>query len=100
MYTCTFWYTLGLSTLDTLQFASESGFRSSSLRSALMRIDALWSVYTTEFAHNGIKELRARRSCPVCDGSGIPSSYFVQLERLDRQHRNTSSLYLESFSEG
>ena len=71
----------GVSTPDTLQCASESGFRTSSMRSALMRIDALWCVYTTEFAHNGIKELRSRRSCPVCDGSGIPSSYFTEKEK-------------------
>ena len=78
---------LGLSTLDTLQCASESGFRTSSLRSALMRIDALWSVYTTEFAHNGRKELRALRSCPVCDGNGIPSSYFTEKESATRTAR-------------
>ena len=53
------------------------------MRSALMRIDALWRVYTTEFAHNGIKELRARRSCPVCDGSGIPTSCFTEKEKCN-----------------
>ena len=71
----------GVSTPDMLQCASESGFRTSSMRSALMRFDALWCVYTTEFAHNGINELRSQRSCPVCDGSGIPSSYVTEKEK-------------------
>ena len=73
----------GVSTLDSLHCASESGFQTSSMRSALMRIDALWHVYTTEFAPNGIKELRSRQSCPVGDGSGIPLSYFTEKEKCN-----------------
>ena len=55
-----------------------------------MRIDALWSIYTIEFAHNGIKELRTWRSCPVCDGSGIPSSYFTEKESATRMARQAA----------
>ena len=41
----------------------------------LMRIGALWPMYTTEFAQNGGKELYAQCSSRVCNSSVMAAAH-------------------------
>ena len=81
--------------------ASESGFQTSSKWRVLMRIEALWRVYTIQLAHNLAAVHGEWHSVIVLYWEGKVQSCegFLQ-EQFDRQHTNTSSLYREGFSEG
>ena len=90
-----------MSTRNTLECASESGFRTSSKRSVLMRIDALWCVYTIQFAHNVAAVHDEQHSVIVLYREGkVQSCKGFAKEWFDRQHTNMSSLYREGFGEG
>ena len=90
---------LGTSTLDTLECTSN--FWTSYKRSVLMRIDALWRVYTINFAHNLAAVHGEWHSVVVLYKEGkVQSCQGFMKEWFDRHHTNKSSLYWESFGKG
>ena len=91
---------IGASTLDTLECTSESGFQTSSKRSILMCIDALWHVYIIHFAHNLAAVHGQQHSIVLYREANVQSREGFVKEWFDQQHTNTSSLYREGFGEG
>ena len=85
---------IGAFTLDTLECTSESDFQTSSKRSVSMCIDALWRVYTIQFAHNLAAVHGQQHSVVVLHREAKMKSPegFVK-EWFEQHHTNTSSLY-------
>ena len=83
------------------QCAFEAGFWTSSKWSVVMRIDALWHVYTILFAHNLAAVHSERYFLVMLYREGkVQSSEGSVKEWFDRQHTNTSLLYREGFGDG
>ena len=71
------------------------------MRSVIMRMDALWRVYTILFAHSLAAVHGERFSVVVLYKKEKMQFWegFVK-EWFDRQHTNTSVLYREGFDKG